>query len=84
MNAKKIVLATAAASLFLTGGYALAADDKAAEKVICEGVNACKGQSACKAGANTTCKGANACKGKGVLSVTKEECEAKKAELKKG
>lgn len=83
MNAKKLVLATAAASIFLSSGFALAADEKAAEKIICEGVNACKGQSACKAGANTSCKGKNACKGKGVLSVTKEECDALKAEQKK-
>ena len=84
MNAKKLVLATAAASIFLSSGFAFAADEKAGEKIICEGVNACKGQSACKAGANTSCKGKNACKGKGVLSVTKEECDALKAEAKKG
>ena len=84
MNAKKLVLATAAASIFLSAPFAMAADEKAGEKIICEGVNACKGQSACKAGANTSCKGKNACKGKGVLSVTKEECDALKAEAKKG
>ena len=83
MNAKKLVLATAAASIFLASAVAMAADEKG-EKIICEGVNACKGQSACKAGANTSCKGKNACKGKGVLSVTKEECDALKAEQKKG
>ena len=84
MNAKKLILATAAASMFLSSVAAFAADEKADEKIICEGVNACKGQSACKAGANTSCKGKNACKGKGVLSVTKEECDALKAEAKKG
>ena len=78
MNAKKILLATAAASLFLAGP-ALAADDKAEDKVKCEGVNACKGQSACKSGASA-CAGKNACKGKGFLMVTEEECEELKAE----
>jgi len=32
--------------------------------VKCSGVNACKGQSACKGAANS-CKGQNACKGQG-------------------
>ena len=78
MNAKRILLATAAASLFLAGP-ALAADDKADAVVKCEGVNACKGQSACKS-AGSSCAGKNACKGKGFLMVTKEECEELKAE----
>lgn len=78
MNAKKILLATAAASLFLAGP-ALAADEKGEAKVKCEGVNACKGQSACKSGASS-CAGRNACKGKGFLMVTQEECQELKAE----
>ncbi len=78
MNAKKILLATAAASLFLTGP-ALAADDAGEAKVKCEGVNACKGQSACKS-AGSSCAGKNACKGKGFLMVSEEECEDLKAE----
>ena len=78
MNAKKLLLATAAASLFLAGA-ALAADDKGEAKVKCEGVNACKAQSACK-GAGNACAGKNACKGKGFLMVTEEECEELKAE----
>ncbi len=40
------------------------------------GVNACKGQSACKTAENG-CGGHNACKGKGWLALTKEECDAK-------
>ncbi len=78
MNAKKILLATAAASLFLAGP-AFAADDKGEAKVKCEGVNACKGQSACKS-VGSSCAGKNACKGKGFLMVTEEECEDLKAE----
>jgi len=78
MNAKKIFLATAAASLFIAGP-ALAADTKADAKVKCEGVNACKSQSACKSAGNA-CAGKNACKGKGFLMVTEEECEQLKAE----
>ena len=73
MNAKKIVLATAAASLFLAGP-ALAADEGAEKQVKCEGVNACKGQSAC-ATAGSSCNGKNACKGKGFLMLTEAECD---------
>ena len=75
MNAKKIVLATAAASLFLTG--AAFAEDSAEggeAKVKCEGANACKGQSAC-ATAEGACAGKNACKGKGFLMMTEAECD---------
>ena len=38
-----------------------------AAQVPCTGVNACKGQSACKSAANA-CKGENACKGKGFVN----------------
>lgn len=47
-------------------------------KVQCEGVNACKGQSACKTATNG-CKGQNSCKGQGFLELTKSECAAAKA-----
>jgi len=78
MNSKKIVLATAAASLFLAGPV-LAADESADEQVKCEGVNACKSQSAC-ATAGSSCAGKNACKGKGFLTMSEAECEEAKAE----
>jgi hypothetical protein len=59
---KRTVFATAAAvfavSAFTTAAYA---------QVPCTGVNACKGQSACKSAANA-CKGQNACKGKGFVN----------------
>ncbi len=57
----KMSFVIAAASLFAAGTIATAAH---AEGVKCGGVNACKGQSACK-GANNSCKGQNACKGQG-------------------
>jgi hypothetical protein len=42
----------------------------------CVGVNACKGQSACKS-ANNSCKGQNACKGQGWIETgTTLECVA--------
>jgi hypothetical protein len=76
------ILAAAAASLFLAGAAGLAAAPaNAAEKVKCEGVNSCKGKSACATSANE-CSGKNSCKGKGFLMLTAEECEAAKAKAK--
>jgi hypothetical protein len=60
--AKRTMFATAAA-VFAVGTFATAAS----AQVPCTGVNACKGQSACKS-ANNACKGQNACKGKGFVN----------------
>ena len=57
---KRTIIA-AAVSIFAAGTFATAAH---ADGVKCGGVNACKGQSACKGSANS-CKGQNACKGQG-------------------
>jgi hypothetical protein len=71
-SSSSVAVATAAAMLFGTGvvGSAFAGDEA---KVHCTGVNACKGQSACKS-ANNACKGQNSCKGKGFLEMTAKEC----------
>lgn len=80
-NSSGVALATAAALLFGTGliGTAVAAGTDA--KIHCAGVNACKGQSACK-GANNACKGQNSCKGQGFLEMGKKECAAAKEKIK--
>ncbi|MEA2806986.1 MAG: hypothetical protein QOJ17_1127, partial [Rhodospirillaceae bacterium] len=52
---KRTVFA-AAAAIFAAGTFATAAH---ADGVKCSGVNACKGQSACKMG-SSSCKGQNA------------------------
>ncbi|MBS0612849.1 MAG: hypothetical protein JSS24_06735 [Proteobacteria bacterium] len=72
-------LAGAAAMLFATAPLAAAHAEEA--KMHCQGVNACKGQSACKS-AHNACKGQNSCKGKGFLEMTKAACDAAKAEKK--
>ena len=76
-NSTGVTLATAAAMLFGTAfvGTASAGDapKAAAATIHCTGVNACKGQSACKS-ANNACKGQNSCKGKGFLEMTQKEC----------
>lgn len=76
-----LALAAAAAVMFSSVPLAVAnAADEA--KVKCEGVNACKGTSACGTAANA-CAGKNACKGQGFLMLAKAECDAAKAKLKK-
>ena len=84
MQARKGAIAAAAASLFLgaTGVVALAGSAGAEEKIKCEGVNSCKGSSACKT-LFSSCAGHNECKGKGFVMLTPEECEAAKAEMAK-
>jgi hypothetical protein len=68
----------AAVSAFAAGAIATAAH---ADGVKCGGVNACKGQSACKT-ANSSCKGQNACKGQGFTEAdTSLECTAQGGKL---
>ena len=79
MSRQSFALASAAAALFVAGAAAPALADEA--KVKCEGVNTCKGQSACSTAQNE-CAGKNSCKAKGFLMLTPEECEAAKAQMK--
>ena len=72
-------IATAAALLFSTAAVSTASADEA--KIQCQGVNGCKGQSACKS-ADHACKGQNTCKGTGFLELTKKDCDAAKAKMK--
>jgi len=86
MTAKKLTglaLATAAAGLFATAGIApvMAEKHMGEAKVHCDGVNSCKGTSACQT-ANSACKGQNSCKGKGWTYMSKAECDAAKAKMK--
>ena len=77
ITAKKLtglMLATAAAGLFAVAPVAHAAKHEG--KVMCEGVNGCKGKGACKTAANA-CKGQNGCKGKGVMEMSMADCTAK-------
>ena len=75
MTKTGIVLASAAAAMFLTAGVATLTSPAQAAGVKCVGGNACKGKSACKT-ASSACKGQNACKGKGWMeSKDKGACE---------
>ena len=79
VKAHGAAIATAAALLFSTLPiHAADAADKG--KVKCEGVNACKGKSAC-ATAKNSCQGQNSCKGQGYLSLSQAECDAAKAKM---
>lgn len=79
MKSRGAAIATAAALLF--SSVPLATVQAADAKVKCEGVNGCKGQSAC-ATAKNSCQGQNACKGTGYLLLTQAECDAAKAKMK--
>jgi len=73
-------LATAAATLALAAAsFSVStptfAGDQVAAKVMCFGVNACKGQSDCKSG-NHDCKGQNSCKGQGFKTLSASKCAA--------
>jgi hypothetical protein len=70
-----VALAAAAAVMFTTVSISASAEEAL---VKCDGVNACKGQSACST-ATSSCKGENACKGKGYLELTKQDCDKAKA-----
>ena len=77
MNVRNILIASAAATLVLTGAIAARADEKmGGDQVHCMGVNACKGQGAC-ASASNECKGHNSCKGKGMTKMSAADCKAK-------
>jgi hypothetical protein len=74
-NLTGAVLATTAAMLFAMAPVSTAV---AAEGgVQCMGINACKGQGACKT-ADNACKGQNACKGHGLTpAASEQECTEK-------
>ena len=73
---KGMLIASAAASLLMSGAIGAIASDKTGGDVYCEGINSCKGEGAC-AGAGHSCAGKNSCKGKGIVKSTKDECDAK-------
>jgi uncharacterized membrane protein len=77
MNPKSMLIATAAAALFLSGAAVARADQTAGgDEVRCAGINACKGQGGC-AGGGHACAGKNACKGQGITKTSAEDCKAK-------
>jgi hypothetical protein len=74
---KGVLIASAAAGLFLAGAVTARATEKAGgDKVHCAGVNSCKGQGAC-AGAKHDCAGKNGCKGQGWVEMSAADCKAK-------
>ena len=81
---KGMLIAGAAAALFLSGAVqARAEEKKGGDQVMCSGVNACKGQGACAGGGNS-CAGSNACKGKGNLKMSEADCKAKGGKVAEG
>ena len=84
MQTKKLAGATIAAAAAMMFSAAFVAPTYAADgaTVHCDGVNSCKGTSACKSHGHE-CKGMNSCKGQGFLELSDKECKAAKAEMKK-
>lgn len=79
MNVKTALMASAVASMFLSGA-AMAkgkASKKTHEVVKCSGINECKGHGSCS-GADNSCKSKNECKGKGwTETASAKACEDK-------
>ncbi len=74
---KGMLIAGAAAALFLSGAVNARAEEKAGgDQVMCSGINSCKGQGSC-AGGGHSCAGQNSCKGKGNVKTTAADCKAK-------
>ena len=78
MSMKNAVLATAVASLFVSGAaFAKGKTEKKTSSAVrCEGINECKGHGACKSASNA-CKGQNGCKGQGVTETSEKDCKDK-------
>ena len=74
MSTKGALIAAAVAGLFTTAAPLVASAKDA--KVHCQGVNSCKGKSACKS-ADNSCKGQNGCKGKGWTEMSEKQCKDK-------
>jgi hypothetical protein len=74
---KGLMIATAVATLALSGSLTAMAQDKAKDAIKCAGLNECKGKGSCKSAQND-CKGKNECKGKSFVEVkTAQECTQK-------
>jgi hypothetical protein len=84
MEIKKVLIASAVAGMFIAANpmhvKAESEGGAEAEKIHCDGVNACKGHSDCQTATND-CAGKNDCKGKGFVAMTQEECDAAKAKM---
>ena len=82
MNRRQFAATLGAAVAGLVAGKTLLADDKPADKAdkhVCKGMNACKGQGGCSTKENS-CAGANSCKGKGGCAVPVKHDLGKKAD----
>ncbi len=76
-TSKGMLIAGAAATLFLSGAVTARAEDKAGgDQVVCSGINACKGQGSC-AGGGHSCAGQNSCKGQGNTKTSAADCKTK-------
>lgn len=83
MKKSGLIIAAAVGALFATSTFAADAGSAEEASVKCAGINACKGQGACKTATNA-CKGQNACKGHGWMMVkTDKDCTDKGGKVEK-
>lgn len=83
MSIKGSLLAASVASLFVSvAGSAALAAPSGSDQVVCDGINACKGQGSC-AGKGHACGGQNGCKGQGHTKTTADDCKAKGGKIVK-
>jgi hypothetical protein len=75
MTIKGAMIAASVAGLFAMGASGVASAKKA-DDVVCDGINACKGQGSCH-GAGHACAGQNGCKGQGHTKTSKDDCLTK-------
>ena len=79
LTRRGVAVATAAALAFASVTPTAHADEA---RVQCDGVNSCKGTSAC-ATASNACAHQNSCRGKGFLMLKPADCAAAKAKAAK-
>jgi hypothetical protein len=77
MKTKNAMLASAVASLFLSGAAFAAKETAKKATVKCAGLNSCSGKGSC-ASADNSCSGKNSCAGQGWSPAsTEKECTSK-------
>ncbi len=83
MNSKGLLIASAAAVLFLSGAVAAQpARAEGGDQVVCFGIKSCKGTGSCHTAKNE-CAGKNACRGQGNTKTTAADCTTKGGKIVK-
>jgi hypothetical protein len=82
MSIKGSIIAASVAGMFAAVAAPALAAPSGSDQVVCDGINACKGQGSC-AGKGHACGGKNGCKGQGHTKTTADDCTAKGGKIVK-